>query len=86
MNIGNISVLLPGSSEKITFTSLFRLFLNGEGRFLFSAALWDLENSRPVHSLMLSSYLFFCLLCNRLPFTMPCKMVLARPDERETCP
>ena len=26
---------------------------------LFSTALWDLANSRPVHSLMLSSYLFF---------------------------
>ena len=45
------------------------LFLNLEGRwgttrfrnqfppffFLFSTALWDLPNSRPVHSLMLSS-------------------------------
>ena len=29
--------------------------------------LWDLENSRHVHSLMLSSHLFFYLLC-RLPF------------------
>ena len=26
---------------------------------LFSTALWDLANSRPVHSLTLSSYLFF---------------------------
>ena len=26
--------------------------------FLFSTALWDLANSRPVHSLMLSSHLF----------------------------
>ena len=47
----------------------------------FSTALWDLANSRPFHSLMLSSHLFLCLL---LPFTVPCKMVLARPDERET--
>ena len=37
---------------------------------LFSTALWDLVNSRPVHSLM----------------TVPCKMVLARPDKWETCP
>ena len=51
-------------------------FLNREGRwgttddsatsflhlYLFSAALWDLPNSRPVHSLMLSSHLFLCLL------------------------
>ena len=32
-----------------------------------------------------SSYLFFCLPCRLPPFTVPCKMVLARPDERETC-
>ena len=30
---------------------------------LFSTALWDLANSRLVHSLMLSSNLFFCLPC-----------------------
>ena len=29
--------------------------------------------------------LFFCLPCLRPLFTVPCKMVLARPDERETC-
>ena len=28
---------------------------------LFSTVLWDLANSRPVHSLMLSSHLFLCL-------------------------
>ena len=28
---------------------------------LFSTALWDLANSTPVHSLMLSFYLFLCL-------------------------
>ena len=53
---------------------------------LFSTALWDLANSRPVHSLMLSSHLFLCLPCLLPPFTVPCKMVLARPDEQETCP
>ena len=53
---------------------------------LFSTALWDLANSRPVHFLMLSSHLFFCLPCLLPPFTVPCKMVLARPDERETRP
>ena len=52
---------------------------------LFSTALWDL-NSRPVHSLMLSSHLFLCLPCLLLPFAMPCKMVLARPDERVVFP
>ena len=51
---------------------------------LFSTALWDLANSRPVHSLMLSSHLFLCLPCLLLPFAVPCKMVLAGLDERET--
>ena len=41
----------------------------------------DLANSRPVHSLMLSSHLLPCLPCLLLPFTVPCNMVLARPDE-----
>ena len=72
-------------------------FLNREGRWgttddfatsflhflLFSTVLWDLPNSRPVHSLM-SSHLFLCLPCLLPPFTVPCKMVLARPNERET--
>ena len=53
---------------------------------LFSTALCDLANSRPVHSLMLSSHLFVSLHCLLSPFTVPCKMLLARPDERETCP
>ena len=52
---------------------------------LFSTALWDLAKSRPVRSLM-SSHLFFCLLGFLPPFTLPGKMVLARPDEWETCP
>ena len=34
---------------------------------------------------MLSSHLFFCLPCLLLPFTVFCKMVLSRPDERKTC-
>ena len=36
--------------------------------------------------LMLSSHLFLCLPCLFPPFTVPCKMVLARPDEQETWP
>ena len=44
------------------------------------------RNSRPVHSLMLSSHLFLCAPCLLPPFTVPCKMVLARPDEREKWP
>ena len=77
-----------------------QISLNREGRWgitddfatsflhfsLFSTALWDLPNSRPVHSLMLSSHLFLCPPCLLPPFTVPCKMVLARPDERETRP
>ena len=51
---------------------------------LFSNALGDLPNSRPVHSLTSSSQLFLCPPCRLPPFTVPCKMVLARPDERET--
>ena len=31
-------------------------------------------------------HLFFCLSCLLPSFTAPCKMVLARPDERQTCP
>ena len=74
------------------------LYLNGEGRCgttddfatsflhfpLFSTILWDLPNSRPVHSRMLCSHLFLCLPCLLPPFTVPCKMVWARPNERET--
>ena len=51
---------------------------------LFSTALWDLPNSRPVHSLMLSFHLFLCPPYLLPPFTVPFQMVLARPDERET--
>ena len=47
---------------------------------LFSTALWDLANSRPVHFLMLSSHLLLCLPCHLPPFTVPCEIVLARPD------
>ena len=40
---------------------------------LFSTALWDLANSSPAHSLVVSSRLFFCLPCLLPPFTVPCK-------------
>ena len=40
---------------------------------LFSTALWDLANSRPFHSLMLSSHLFLCLPCLPPPSTVPGK-------------
>ena len=54
--------------------------------YLFSTAFWDLANFRPVLPLMLSSHLFLCLPCLLPFFTVPCKVILARPDERETCP
>ena len=76
------------------------LFLNREGHWgtkedfttsfihfsLFSTTRWDSANSRPVHSLMLSFHLFLCLPCLLPLFTVPSKTVLARPDERKTCP
>ena len=86
--------LLPSSSS----SHHYHLSLNRGGRWgttddfticflhfsLFSAALWDLANSRPFQSLMLSSHLFLCLPCLLPPFTVPCKMVFARPGEKET--
>ena len=53
---------------------------------LFSIALWESANSIPVHSLMLSSHLFFCLPLHLPPLTVPCKIVFARPDDRDTRP
>ena len=53
---------------------------------LFSTALLELANSRPVYSLKLSSHIFICLPCPLPLSTVPCKMVLARSDKRETCP
>ena len=44
---------------------------------LFPTALWNLANSRPVHSLMLPSHLFLCPPCLLLPFTVPCKMAVS---------
>ena len=78
---------------------LYHLSLNHEGcwgttddfitNFLhfsvFSTALWDFVNSTPVHSLMLSSTSSSVCLSSS-PFIVPCKMVLARPDEWKTCP
>ena len=88
------------SSSKPRTISSHHLSLNREGRWgttddfatsflhfsLFSIALLDLANSRPVHSLMLSSHPFLCLPSLLSPFTVPCKMVLVRPDERKTGP
>ena len=81
-------------------SSLSHRSLNREGRWgttddfapiflhfsLFSTALLDLPNSRPVHSLMFSSHLFLWLPCLLPLLTVPCKLVLSRPDEHETWP
>ena len=85
-------------AHKLKHSILSHLSLNGEGRWgttddfatsflnfsLFSTSLWDLANSRPFHSLMLSSHLFLCLPGLLPPLTVPYKIILARPDERET--
>ena len=51
---------------------------------LFSAALVELAKSIPVHSLILSSHLFFCLPLFLFPFTVPCRIVFAKPEDLET--
>ena len=82
---------------QVWFLITSHLFLNCEGRWsatdisqpvssIFPCSPLPsgiLTNSRPVHSPMLSSHLFFSLPCLLHPFTVPCKMVLARPDGQE---
>ena len=53
---------------------------------LFSAVLVELAKSIPVHFLILSSHLFFCLPLFLFPFTVPCKIVFAKPEDLETWP
>ena len=43
-------------------------------------------SSRPIHSLMLSSYRFLCLRLRLRPCTVPCRTALASPADRVTCP
>ena len=52
----------------------------------FSAFRSMMFHSRPVHSLMLSSHRFLCLPLRLPPWTVPCRIVLASPDDRVTCP
>ena len=52
----------------------------------FSALGSMIFHSRPVHFLMLSSHRFLCLLLRLPPWTVPCRIVLASPDDRVTCP
>ena len=51
---------------------------------LFSAALVELAKSISVHSLILSSHLFFCLPLFLFPFTVSCRIVFAKPEDLET--
>ena len=51
---------------------------------LFS--LVELAKSIPVHSLILSPHLFFCLPLFLFPFTVPCRIVFAKPEDLETWP
>ena len=53
---------------------------------LFSAALVELAKFIAVHSLILSSHLFFCLPLFLFPFTVPCRIVFAKPEDLETWP
>ena len=54
--------------------------------FLSSAALRESSNPIPFHSLMLSSYLYFCLPLLLAPFTVSCRIVFAMPEDLETWP
>ena len=47
----------------------------------FSAFRGVMFHSRPVHSFMLSPYHFLCLPLRLLPCTVPCRIVLANPDD-----
>ena len=50
---------------------------------LSSAALRESPNPIPVHSLMLSSHLFFCLPLLLAPFTVPCRIVFTMQEDLE---
>ena len=52
----------------------------------FSAALVKLAKSIPVHSLILSPHLFLLSASVFFPFIVPCRIVFAKPEDRETWP
>ena len=54
--------------------------------YLSFAALRESPSSIPIHSLMLSSHLFFCLPLLLAPFTVPCKIVFAMHEDLEMWP
>ena len=49
-----------------------------------SSEMWP--KTRPVHSLMSTCHLFFCLPLLLPPGAVPCRMVLARPPGLKMCP
>ena len=54
--------------------------------FLSSAALRESSNPIPVHSLMLSSHLFFWYPLLLAPHPVPCRIVFAMPEDFEMWP
>ena len=53
---------------------------------LTSAVVWESPNPIPVHSLMLSSHLFFCLPLLLAPSTVPCRTVFDMLEDLEMWP
>ena len=51
-----------------------------------SVFLMAASSVMPVHSGVLSSHLFFCLPVLLLPCTVPCRIVLASPEDLVMCP
>ena len=50
---------------------------------LSSTAFRESPNPIPIHSLMLSSHLFFCLPLFLAPFTVSCRIVFSMPEDLE---
>ena len=73
-----LSSSIPSSGTTVEFATIpFH-------RALLSAAL--VEPTKPIraHPLILSSHLFFCLPLLLFPFTVPCKIVFAKPIYDQT--
>ena len=92
-----VSISCSGTINITSYNSLFiYLFrslddLRGTADYLATSALQPYRSpvfliAKPVHSRMLSSHLFFCLPCFLPPCTVPCKIVLASPQDREAWP
>ena len=101
MAIREFSIRDPGFRQSHMRPNLFSILSHNFGRSsgttdelattplhlgLFSAALAELAKSIPVHSLILSSHLFFCLPLFHFPFIAPCRIVFAKPEDLETWP